>query len=67
MNERIRQLTTRQINSIVNTLSSSYEESLIELSMSLVLKDRNAADYLRDMLTMSLDDPELEEHFGVEE
>ena len=63
----IKNLTTRQINSIVNTLSSSYEESLIELSMSLVLKDRNAADYLRDMLTMSLDDPELEEHFGVEE
>ena len=63
----IKKLTTRQINSIVKTLSSSYEESLIELSMSLVLKDRNAADYLRDMLTMSLDDPELEEHFGVEE
>jgi hypothetical protein len=67
MNERIKELTNRQINSIVKTLSSSYEESLIELSMSLVLKDRNAADYLRDMLTMSLDDPELEEHFGVEE
>jgi hypothetical protein len=67
MNERIKKLTNRQINSIVKTLSSSYEESLIELSMSLVLKDRNAADYLRDMLTMSLDDPELEEHFGVEE
>tara|TARA_R110000868_G_scaffold380701_1_gene646724 strand:+ start:1073 stop:1267 length:195 start_codon:yes stop_codon:yes gene_type:complete len=63
----IKKLTTRQINGIVNTLSSSYEESLIELSMSLVLKDRNAADYLRDMLTMSLDDSELEEHFGVEE
>jgi hypothetical protein len=67
MNERIKKLTNRQINSIVKTLSSSYEESLIELSMSLVLKDRNAADYLRDMLTMSLDDPELEEHFGVKE
>ena len=67
MNKRIKELTNRQINSIVKTLSSSYEESLIELSMSLVLKDRNAADYLRDMLTMSLDDPELEEHFGVEE
>jgi hypothetical protein len=63
----IKNLTTRQINGIVKTLSSSYEESLIELSMSLVLKDRNAADYLRDMLTMSLDDPELEEHFGNEE
>ena len=63
----LKELTTRQIDNMVKNLSSSYEESLINLSISLVLKDRHAADYLRDMLTMSLNDPELEELFGVEQ
>ena len=62
-----KELTTRQINGMVKTLSSSYEESLIDLGMSLVLKDRQAANYLRDTLTMCLNDPELEDDFGVEQ
>ena len=67
MNERIKELTPRQINSIVKNLSSSYEESLIDLSISLVLKDRQSAEYLGTMIKMCLEDADLLEHFGAEE
>jgi hypothetical protein len=63
----LKELTSRQVNSIVKILSSSYEESLINLSISLTLKDRQAAEYLRDMLTLTLDDADLEKDFEIEE
>ena len=63
----LKELTSRQVNSIVKILSSSYEESLINLSISLTLKDRKAAEYLRDMLTLTLDDADLEKDFEIEE
>jgi hypothetical protein len=63
----LKELTSRQVNSIDKILSSSYEESLINLSISLTLKDRQAAEYLRDMLTLTLDDADLEKDFEIEE
>jgi hypothetical protein len=62
-----KELSKRQVNTIVNNLSSTYEESLIDICISLVIKDRYTADYLRDMLDITLNDTELLTDLGVEE
>ena len=54
-----KELSKQQVNTIVNNLSSAYEESLIDVCLHLVMKDRQAADYLCSMLRLTLDDHEL--------
>ena len=55
----LKELSNKQITTIVKNVSSTYEESLINLSIELVLKDRQSAEYLCDMLQLALDDHEL--------
>ena len=56
---------------MVKNVSSTYDESLIDFSIELVINDREAAEYLCDTLRSSLDDEDIknfiEEEFGVEE
>ena len=56
----LKELSNKQITTIVKNVSSTYEESLINLSIELVLNDRQSAEYLCDVLRMTLDDHELE-------
>ena len=64
-------LSRKQITTMVKNVSSTYDESLIDFSIELVINDREAAEYLCDTLRSSLDDEDIknfiEEKFGVEE
>jgi ligand-binding sensor protein len=64
-------LSRKQITTMVKNVSSTYDESLIDFSIELVINDREAAEYLCDTLRSSLDDEDIknfiEEEFGVEE
>jgi hypothetical protein len=63
-------LSKKQISTMVKNVSSTYEESLIDFSIELVINDREAAEYLCHMLRSSLDDGDIknfiEEEFEAE-
>ena len=57
----IKELSKKQIATMVKNISSSYEESLIDFSLELVINDRQSAEYLCEMLRLTLDDEDIKE------
>ena len=64
--EMLKHLSKKQTSTIVKNISSAYDESLINLSINLVINNRHSAEYLCHMLSLSLNDEDIK-NFSEEE